>query len=460
MKMGKEKILCRKWICGKDGVFHCTQTDKSPCGCQSSIQYPRNINDILNEDQKRERNRAIQKIRESIWNGRAALVLGAGISKPSEMPGWNGLISKMMGYAIQYDQLNREGSTVIKTADKVERARLLELTRSLADGRLSLLGNVNTLESAEYVAQLFDTAAAGPGLRRRLEGRAIGSMVRRIVEQSKKPEDLLRAPKTGLQERVRECKSRSPCATIPEIVAEIGEKEVARKNAMFAVSYLLSSENGIRRAMTYNYDPLVQEHMIDLYGVDSGQLITHPGLWGTGSVGPDSREIYHVHGFVAGSRHLKKSNSQVFPEKSGPLILSEDSYYRIEREEAYNWSSSIQSYFLNRYQCIFVGFSADDYNFRRILRQIGEERTAQPHYLILSVRKWISDIYEDVCRARISQAKQAAAKAEMEKIPEDVILLLQYILECRAIYWKRRFNIYPIWATVEEIPQLLTDLLL
>ncbi len=450
--MAEEKVICRKW----DSVSQCTQTGGSLCGCQSSINYPKNICSILNEDQRRERDEAIGKLRESIRSDQTALVLGAGISKPSQMPAWNGLISQMMGYAIQYDQLNREGSAVIKTAGKAERERLLELTRSLIDGKLSLLGKVNTLESAEYVAQLFDTV--GPGLRRRLEDRAIGSMVRRIVDQSWKPEKLLDS-ETDLQERIKKCKSRNPRATLPEIVAGIGKKKVARKNAMFAVSYLLSRKNGIRRAMTYNYDPLVQEHMIDLYGVDSGRLITHPGLWGTGNVGPDSREIYHVHGFVAGNRHLERSDSQVFPEKSGPLILSEDSYYRVEREEAYNWSSSIQSYFLNRYQCIFVGFSADDYNFRRILRQIGEGRAAQPHYLVLSVRKWISDTYEDVCRARLSRAGKTADSTEMEKIPEDVILLLQYILECRAIYWKQRFNIYPIWATVEEIPQLLTDLL-
>lgn len=457
METVKEKITCKKWACGEDGAFRCIQTDKLFCGCRSSIEYPPGISSILNDRQKREREEAIADIKKSIQGRQVALVLGAGISHSSRMPSWNQLISQMMGYAIQYDQLNHEGSGVIKTASEEERKRLLELTHSLVNGDMSLLGKVNTLESAEYVAQLFDTAAAGSGLRRSLEGRAIGSMVRRIVDQSMTPEKLLLDSRTGLQDQIKELKKGCPHISVSEMAKKIGLKEVARKNAMFAVSYLLSRDDGIRQAMTYNYDPLVQEHLMDLHGVESEKLITHPGMWGQGDFGPDVREIFHVHGFVPGERHLAKNDNRVFPGESGPIILSEDSYYRIEQEEAYNWSSSIQSYFLNRYQCLFVGFSADDYNFRRILRQIGEDKTSHRHYLILSVRKWIGDTYEDVCRARL-KGRGKASGDEKNLISKDAILLLQYILECRAIYWKR-FNIYPIWVTVDEIPQLLTDLL-
>ncbi len=453
----REKITCKKWACGEDGAFRCIQTNKLFCGCQSSIEHPLGISDILNDQQKQEREKAIADIKESIRNHQAALVLGAGISHSSRMPSWNQLISQMMGYAIQYDQLNHEGSGVIKTVSKKERTRLLELTHSLVDGEMSLLGKVNTLESAEYVAQLFDTVAAGSELRRNLEGRAIGSMVRRIVDQSMTPEKLLLDSKTGFQNQIEELKKNNDCISLTEMVEKIGLEKVARKNAMFAVSYLLSHNDGIRQTMTYNYDPLVQEHLMDLYGVESKKLITHPGMWGQRDSGPDIREIYHVHGFVPGKRHLARHDNQVFPEESGPIILSEDSYYRIEQEEAYNWSSCIQSFFLNRYQCLLVGFSADDYNFRRILRQIGEDKTVHRHYLILSVRKWIGDTYEDVCRARL-KGKGKVSEDEKKQISKDAILLLQYILECRAIYWKR-FNIYPIWVTVDEIPQLLTDLL-
>lgn len=105
-----------------------------------------------------------------------------------------------------------------------------------------------------------------------------------------------------------------------------------------------------------------------------------------------------------------------------------------------------------------MGFSAEDYNFRRILRQIGERKTDdRPHYLILSVGRWISDIYEEVCRIHAKQSGGRATEADAERISKDAVLLLRYILQCRAAYWKR-FNIRPIWVTVKEIPQRLAEL--
>lgn len=451
-----EAIKCKKWVCQTDGTYRCVQVDKALCGCKSFIEYPLSVTDILNDEQKREREKSIADMEKSIRKDQAALVLGAGISRRSGMPSWSGLISKMMGYAIQYDQLNGKGAGVMKTSSD-ENIRLLELAQELINRKLNLLGNVNMLESAEYVAQLFDTAAMDPALRRSMEGQAISAMVRHMVDHSTPPKDLLLDQKTSFWGEIGEV-NRYRSMPAAQIVKELGETRVAQSESMFAVSYLLSHTNGIRRAMTYNYDPLVQEYMMELYGSGELDILTHPGSWGSGLPKGDTREIYHVHGFVPGKRHLEKKDERVFPKESGPIILSEDSYYRIEQEEAYNWSSSIQSYFLNRYQCIFVGFSAEDYNFRRILRQIGKNNAIKPHFLILSIRKWISDTYEDVCHAYIKQFKDTPGKAETERISQDTILLLRYILECRAAYW-RRFNIYPIWVTSKEIPQLLTGLL-
>ena len=79
----REKITCKKWACGEDGAFRCIQTDKLFCGCQSSIEYPLSISDILNDRQKQEREKTIADIKESIRNHQSALVLGAGISHSS-----------------------------------------------------------------------------------------------------------------------------------------------------------------------------------------------------------------------------------------------------------------------------------------------------------------------------------------------------------------------------------------
>lgn len=385
------------------------------------------------------------------------MVLGAGISKPSEMPLWGPLISEMMGYAIQYDLMGK-AEPRLYTKDSLEGGHLLEQSRKLIDGRLQLLGKVSPLEAAEYVVQLFYDGVAEGQTRRQMEEAAVASMIYRIINASKTPENLLFSKAPPLP-KVKAAVSKG--TPLHKAVQKKGIAKIAARNTMFAVAYLLSAQNGIDCAMTYNYDPLVQEHMLDLYGVEETQLVTHPGQWNQDAVKTDGmREIYHVHGFVPGQRHLDRHCDRVFPLSSGPLILSEDSYYRIEREEAYNWSSSIQSYFLNRYNCLFVGFSADDYNFRRILRQRGVADGTYPsqvHYLILTIDDWIRDIYQNVCRANIAKDSTMSAN-EVKKLSQNSILLLQYALEARADYWKR-FGIIPIWITVNEIPQLLISLL-
>lgn len=436
--------------------YRCLQCRDYPCGCDATVNFPA-IDNLLHQEQRQQRNTYISHVKDGIKNGQAALVLGAGISKPSEMPLWGSLISEMMGYAIQYDLVGKAAPRLY-TKDSPEGGHLLEQSRNLTSGSLQLLGKVNPLEAAEYVVQLFYDGATKGQARRQMEEAAVASMICQIVNASKTPKDLLFSKGTPLPDLRDAVNNGTP---LPEAIKKKGMAEIAARNTMFAIAYLLSAANGIHCAMTYNYDPLVQEHMLDLYGVDKAQLITHPGQWSkdTAKAG-ETREIYHVHGFVAGQRHLDRHCDRVFPSSSGPLILSEDSYYRIEREEAYNWSSSIQSYFLNRYNCLFVGFSADDYNFRRILRQRGatdEAEPTHPHYLILTIDDWIRDIYQDVCRANIGKDSTMSAN-DVEKLSQDSILLLQYALEARADYWKR-FGIIPIWITVDEIPQLLTSLL-
>lgn len=457
-----EELKCNKWTL-KNRRYVCQQSNKNCCGCWSSISCP-NVDLILSTTQKNRQKIYINEIKQSIKEQNAALVLGAGISKPSNLPLWNELISKMMGYAIQY---SITGRTYLKISDggATERARIMKMADQLIEGKLSVLSKVNALEAAEYVAQFFDDDSASKKLRTALPETSIRTMIYRMLEDSFTPDQLLRNDCKG-----KETTSPMYSAILNEldvglllkdVVRHYGEENIAKLNTMFAVSFLLSHESGIRKAMTYNYDPLVQEHMIDLYGLDKSAIYTHPGMWNAETVRlcDDARELFHVHGFVAGERHEKRNEQTAFPSESGPLVLSEDSYYHIEREEAYNWSSSIQSYFLNKYNCMFVGFSAEDYNFRRILRQMGEndsQKTRQ-HYLILTIDDWIRNTYEDVCHTCLMESEKIN-EASLNRVSEDTALLMQYILQCRADYWGR-FNIRPIWVTVKEIPELLTSLI-
>lgn len=417
------------------------------------------VEDILSKDQLKAQNHYINVIKVSIERDLAAFVFGAGVSVPSGMPMWSGLISQMFGYSLQNKFLNETSSMI--SLEKI--AKLQEnnsVANKLINKEIKLLGNVNSLESAEYVAQFFMDDSAEEWVKNKLSELAIATMVSKLIDKSHTPEALF-------EKDVHSC-----TRLLAEEVADTTPSVVAKKNTMFAVSYLMAAEKGIHRAMTYNYDPLVQEHMMELYGIPHDRILTHPSNWNKSPTSGGNREIYHVHGFVKGQRHNKPNHESVYPgsDQSGPLVLSEDSYYRIEQREAYNWSSSIQSYFLNKYNCIFVGFSADDYNFRRIIRQLGdsmslakppEERTASNshplHYLVLGVGGLLKDVYESVCKSYRKNGHNMNTTEE-KQAQQETIFLMQNILESRARYWKR-FGVVPIWVTTEEIPELLVSFL-
>ncbi len=455
--MVAKQLVCNKWPkqCSLCRCMAAIRPHQGCHNCQASIICPP-VSELLNEDQMRNRMKRLGSIRTAICDHQVALVLGAGVSKPSKMPMWSALISKMMGYAVEWELLQRY--YCCKTGeDKRKIKNQLDLTRKLIKQKIYLLGGVNTLESAEYVAQFFDDPTAETWMREGLPEAAIRTMIERIIDSSLSPDELFNEdapPGTG---------------SLAERVETLGWNAVAKLNTMFAISYLLSAENGIHQAMTYNYDPLVQEHMMGIFGVNPDNIITHPGKWNPMAGSSDLREIYHVHGFVSGKRHKQTNLKNVYPDESGSLVLSEDSYYRIEQKEAYNWSSSIQSNFLNRYNCIFVGFSAEDYNFRRILRQRGdnmqdgadESKKDQPlHYLILTIDDWVRDTYKSVCSAYWDEyeKEKILPKPKQEEVAEATKCLLQHILDSREKYWKR-FGIIPIWVSVEEIPSLLASLL-
>ena len=202
--------------------------------------------------------------------------------------------------------------------------------------------------------------------------------------------------------------------------------------------------------------------------MDKHLLMTHPAMWNkqkdNSNNKHDLREFFHVHGFVTGKNHMYPGckNDEwecVYPTESGPLILSEDSYYFLEQEEAYNWSGSIQSSFLNTYNCLFIGFSARDYNFRRILRQLGKDDSTYReqsldkhprHYLFLSIRKVVESVYDNV----IKDCEKCTVSDKEFKIK----LLVQRILKCMELYWNR-FGITPIWITTAELPNKLVQLI-
>lgn len=495
--MGK-KVCCEN-LCIKNGQWRCVKKDVNSCGCRPWIQLP-HVEQLLSEEQLKKRLETIGKIQGAIKEGNTALVLGAGVSIPAGLPNWVGLVSKMMGHAIQYSQINEWLKN--KPEEKKIKENDVRLTDALIRGELCFLNGINVLESGEYIQQRFDDPVLPDKLRDQLPGLAMKGMISRMVDNALTYEELLakcfcrqsdkpvfadvqngdKARKNEILKEWMEKMINDPAEEKRELRAlynkiaggidltkEKTKKQIAELNTIFAVAYLAVAKKGIHNVMTYNYDPLIQEYMIELFGIDKESVITYTDTEGwERRINIDKegeiRKFFHVHGFVPRECRCKNNlpeNESAFPAESDSLILSEDSYYDVEQNGAYNWSSSVQAYFLNKHQCIFVGFSAEDYNFKRILRQQGMKHKGYEsfrgegkyHYLIYTIDDLVKNIYMDVCRYHLQRPEKKACSVE-----GDTKILLRHVLNSKKKYWKR-FGICPVWVTVDEIPELLAGLI-
>lgn len=401
------------------GKWNCTL---GKGGCLSEVAVPPIGSLLCGAAQKDERQTLISEVREAIGRHRATMVLGAGVSIPAGMPDWRRLISRMAGSAMQYrDHANKGPDPAYP--------RMRCLAGDLIAGRLGFLGNVNVLEAGQYIHQElnFDGGEAGNELMKQV--------ISSIVDESTPPEEFLKAHLAEYP------------ALDPRGGDDAAQRVAAGRNTLCAVSYLLKKD--FRRALTYNYDTLVQECLISVFGVPEGKIVTHPGRWGD-QIDPGSIEIFHVHGCIP--RTGMQDKPPAFPKESDNLILSEDSYYNIERYEAYNWQNSVQSYYLNRDSCLFVGFSADDYNFRRILRQLGSSNDGRrKHYIIFTINAVVREIWESVCRCHLGE------NVTPEELRNDALILLERELNMKSDYW-RFHGICPIWATHDDVPDILVSL--
>lgn len=469
------KFRCSQLISGCHiGRCECSTNSESNCGCSPMIRLP-SISDLISKNQCDDRKITIQKLKE-IVRGREkiALGLGAGVSIPVKLPNWYGLVSKMLGYSIQYDIMNNRKEEL--TEEDI--ARAYELTNAMINGNLESLRSTDTLESGEYIAQHFSDPDASEKVQRQIPGMSMQIMLERMLRKAKMPLQFLEEMQveskgifgpnmsisdleivTNWWKNLQKEKSlfgqlESLATTLPRQKDDI-LKIIAKENTMAAISYLLSSSNGIRKVMTYNYDPMVEVYTHELYG---NSILCRDGEDGCLAYpSGEDLEIFHVHGFVPGWIREKYSYLNL-PNTSESLILSEDSYYDIERSGIYDWSSRTQACFLNDWSCIFVGFSASDYNFKRILRQMEMRRKPGcneecKHYIIFTVDDIAKTTYQDICKYYIS--KNISTNAE--QIQKDTLFLLRNILECKRRYWQR-FNIKPIWITVPEISELLVSL--
>ncbi len=390
----------------------------------------RKIEGLLLNRRMDTRQQLINEAKEALV-GRYApmLVLGAGVSVPAKLPGWKKLVSALFGYGLVSVRHNTE-RYFKRELEPNFIPRETELIAALINGDVSILDSSNVLETGQYIEEMLGNAYTESWVRNEELKEALGLIIDKGVSAK------------DAKEKLEHGDSAADPKKLP-----VNRKCWPRENTLLAVAYILSSNTVFHQAITYNYDTYVEEYMQEIYS-SGNEVITHIDGWNQYRSSKTFTEIFHVHGCVPTKYFREKSPLEPGdPRESKTIILSEDSYYGVEDGETYNWMNSVQSEALNRSTCIFVGFSGEDYNFRRILRQLGRgQRGSRPkHYMLVTIEDSYKKIHDE-CK------KQWGSEAE-----EYARILLDRVLMAKEDYWGR-FGFYPIWVTVEDIPEILLSL--
>lgn len=400
------------------------------------------VKNLLLDQVYRMNQKNIEDLQKIIHNEKWTLCLGAGVSKSAGLPNWVELLAKMMA-RLMFAQIGDECSNPAKKDSAVPehlqsggekkeeqilvygkaKRRYVESMESQAwmdckknmfeslDGRnKSVFEGQNTLELAEAMYQFMLN-----------EVEFVNQGSRSFADYS-------------IRELVKE-------ACIPKKQIEQLKKETIGEIA----SLLVNADNDpCRHVITYNYDNILEYCLRELEKVDEKKVIS--GFDSNMKLPKEKEEtyiIYHVHGCIP----VEMKNAKNCEEESEKIVLTENSYYEAEKMN-YSWSNVIQTQRMASSSMIFIGFSGQDYNFRRILKNL-EPNNNYEHYILFCIDDFVNKIFSD--KSFLSDAKMLRKKCGHE------LLLLNQVLNMQCSYWIQ-YGLIPIWTTADEISTLISDL--
>lgn len=397
-------------------------------------------------EEMRRRVRHIKK--ELLKEKGATLILGAGVSQSAGLPSWNALLARAT-----FLLTNIQGSA--KIYNKIYGVSCAkDITRPDCNKVLNVFEGTDVLEIAAYL----DIVAPE---QLQMEGKATFSVLRTA--------NYLNERYKGL---VRYC-------LFPEgnfsIDKWYGEQKVVPSNTLIETAKLaawhfsscgkdMPEFRNNRSVITYNFDNLLEallenssfnsKHLklvkglkiVPLYDQEAPDLVPSDGK---------HLHIYHPHGYL----DLCDPNGK----ESNSIVLSEESFYELERRN-YNWSNFLLARALQDDLCLFIGFSGNDYNFRRILKNIDDFANANSEKIEDFQRFLIVTIDELVFRVLKMYSLEKSDRFSGE---EDIVTvcdndhikrrILNY-LKLKEFYWRKK-GFLPIWATIEDVPHIINSLL-
>lgn len=327
----------------------------------------------------------IDDLAEQAKRRRAALVLGAGVSASVHLPDWSNLLSACFGTALASGLIRKtvhEGGTYLeggenpynrahKAYEGEDKTTVDLLLRELTAPKKSIRPPLdhNPLENGQYFFQALEP----------------------LTEQY------------GVTDK--EFQNKLFMYLVSKGLTFSGDIDKTRYTTLGLCAELIATRT-ITHTITYNFDTLLEANLMRCQGLEIGRDYD-VFVDGKGGAGVKDRPVlYHVHGSIPIS--VGDPEPKVVASRS--VVFAEDEYYDVERV-AYNWVNVVQADFLRRFCCAFVGFSADDYNFRRIVKLVPKTEE-QCHYLFIALDGKIKECRENFSLRRETVVRQAKAALE------------------------------------------------
>lgn len=401
------------------------------------------VDEILGTEIIELNNKNLDDLKERVNKNQVSWVLGAGISKSVGVPLWRECLLKMWARILMLEKDDGADDTFqlefdkVKKGDKNKNVLLSKINEMIRGRRTSeALNGIDTLESAEYLKNLVATTAD----EQKFNIAYFSLLKDALLIKDKNNKDIFK----GLKDQVI------------GILAEYFSKKVA---------------NNKITVVTYNFDDLL-EFALDKFGVNKSQCYIKNPDTSNAWENKNGIHIYHPHGTIS-----VVDNS--ISEESYKVVLAESDYRELE-QKAYIWENSIQAKILHDSSCVFLGFSGEDYNFRRILKNMesGKDKQENSHYMFISIQSFVKDLFEDEVYRRLlgdekrSEEERKEYIANITKTDYDVTLrqilndptmvyekmLMLKKLQAQYWYWGNR-NIIPIWTTREELSGMVKYIL-
>lgn len=373
----------------------------------------------------------------------ATLIVGAGISCSAGLPDWQQLLARLTamlsGLDFQRDAVYRIGEPADELLffDELEKAP-------------AVFADSDVLEVAEYVYKVFYMQDSG-------------EREYSLLHPAENPKDayLKELVRRALESMITDGDFFSYERLKTKAIGKIGELAAA----YFTVKQVDGKDKGNgndrpftrkRSIVNYNFDNLL-EYCLKCQALGADYQSVIDGNWAD----PDkSIHIYHPHGYLPLKGTFKSDEEE--EQDSKRIILAESDYYEME-QYSYSWENFVLARALQDSTCMFFGFSGNDYNFRRILKNLVlSPNKKESHFLVVTIDQMVESLFfqgeNEMCR---KEGLLKRIECLQKDCPENFKRCRERLYKYLALkegYWKTK-GFIPIWTTKQDLPMLLDALL-